>query len=82
MSYLAHKSELRNKRKSANMEYKFITFCLRLDKMNHISKNDFRSTTKRVSECKTAVPFKFVYDACPYFLNEKFLFTTRCRINT
>ena len=62
-------------------------FCERLDKMQHISEEGFRSinwlpTSKRVNQCINTITFKFVNNDCPYYLKEIFEFGPHCRINT
>ena len=52
-----------------------IQFCLKLDKRHHISSNEFDSinclpVNIRVHQCINAITFKFVNNACPYYLNE------------
>ena len=48
------------------MEDKYITFCLRLDKMKHISKNDFMS----ISHLTSCLAVKKLANAeLPYHLN-------------
>ena len=48
------------------MENKYITFCLRLDKMKHISKNDFRSISQ-LTACLAVK--KLANTELPYHLN-------------
>ena len=60
---------------------------LRLDKMHHISEEDFRlinwlPTSKRVDQCINTITFKFVNNTCPYYLKEMFEFAPHCRIDT
>ena len=62
------------------MQNNCIRFCLRLDKLHHISEEDFRMinflpTAKRVT-------FTFVSSTCPYYLKENFEFAPYCRIDT
>ena len=69
------------------MQNKCIQFCLRLDKMQHISLAEFRSinwlpTKERVHQCINAINFKFVNKNYPFYLNEIFEFTPNCRIDT
>ena len=59
---------------------------IRLDKMHHISEENFRSinwlsTSKRVNECINTVTFKFVKNTCPCYLKETFEFGPHCRID-
>ena len=68
------------------MRNKCIRFCLRLDKMQHISGMEFRlinwlPTKERVHQCINALTFKFVNDNCPFYLNEIFEFAPHCRID-
>ena len=69
------------------MQNKYIWFCLRLDKMQHISLAKFRSihwfhTKERVYQCINAMIFKFVNKNCPFYLNEIFEFAPHSRIGT
>ena len=69
------------------MQNKCIRFCLRLDKMHHISEEDFRltnwlPTSKRVYKCINTITFKFANNPCPYYLKEILEFATHCRIDT
>ena len=75
------------KKKIQIMQNKCIRFWLRLDKMHHISDEDFRlinwlPTSKRVDQCINTITFKFVNDTCPYYLKEIFEFAPHCRIDT
>ena len=75
------------KKKIQVMQNKCIRFCLRLDKMQHISLAEFRSinwlpTKERVHQCINAINFKFVNKNYPFYLNEIFEFTPNCRIDT
>ena len=65
------------------MRNKYIRFCLRLDKMQHISLAAFKSinclpTKERVYQYINAITFIFR----PFYLNEIFEFAPRCRIDT
>ena len=69
------------------MQNKYIWFCLRLDKMQHISLAKFRSihwfhTKERVYQCINAMIFKFVNKNCPFYLYEIFDFAPHSRIDT
>ena len=69
------------------MQNKCIRFCLRLDKMHHISEEDFilinwLSTSKRAEQCINTITFKFVNNTCPYYLKDIFEFAPHCRIDT
>ena len=62
-----------------------IQFCLKLDKRHHISSNEFDSinclpVNIRVHQCINAITFKFVNNACPYYLNEVQKYAPQCRI--
>ena len=53
------------------MQNKFISFFLRLDKMQHISLTEFRminwlAIKERVHQCINATKFKFVNNSCPF----------------
>ena len=53
------------------MQNKCIRFCLRLDKMQHISLTEFRlinrlPTKERVHRCIHAITFNFVNKNCPF----------------
>ena len=55
--------------------------------MHHVSKADFRlmnwlPTRKRVNQCINTITFKFVYNICPYYLEEISEFTPHGRIDT
>ena len=69
------------------MQNKCIRFCLRLDKMQHISLTEFRlinwfPTKERVHQCINAITFNFVNKHCPFYLNEIFEFSRHCRTDT
>ena len=69
------------------MENKCITFCPRLDKINHIFEEHIRlitwlPTNKRVDQCRNTITFKFVNNTCPFYLKEIFEFAPHCRIDT
>ena len=75
----------KTKKKIQIMQNKCIRFCLRLDKMHHISDEDFRlinwlPTRKRVDQCINTITFKFVSDT--HYLKEIFEFAPHCRIDT
>ena len=77
----------KTKEKIQIMQNKCIRFCLRLDKMQHISLTEFRSinwlpTKERVHQCINAITFKFVNKNCPFYLNEIFEFAPHCRTDT
>ena len=77
----------KTKTKIQIMQNKFIRFCLKLDKMHHISEKEFRlvnwlRTSKRVDHPINTVTYNFVNHICPYYLNEIFEFAPHCRIDT
>ena len=77
----------KTKKKIQIMQNKCIIFCVRMDKMHHISDEDCRlinwlPTNKRVDQCINNITFKFVNDTCPYYLKEIFEFAPHCRIDT
>ena len=66
---------------------KCIRFCLRLDKIQHISLADFRSinwmsTKERVHQCINAITFNFLNKSCTFYLNEIFEFAPNCKIDS
>ena len=69
------------------MQNECIRFCFRLNKMHHISEQNFRSinwlpNNKRVNQCINTNIFKFVNNTCPYYLKKTFEFAPHCRIDT
>ena len=61
------------------MQNKCICFCLKLDKMHHISEEEFGlinwlPTSKRVDQCINTITYNFVNNTCPYYLNGAFEF--------
>ena len=75
------------KKKIQITQTKCIRFCLRLEKMHHISEEDFRlinwlPTSKRVDQCINTITFKFVNKTCYYYLKEIFEFAPHYRIDT
>ena len=78
---------MKNEKKIKVMQNKCIRFCLKLDKMHHISEKDFRlinwlPTSKRVDQCKNTTTYNFTNNTYPYYLNEVFEFAPHCRIDT
>ena len=78
---------VKTKKKMQLMQNKCIHFCLKLDKMHHISEKEFRlinclPTSKRVDQCINTITFNFINKTCPYYLNEIFEFAPHCRIDT
>ena len=63
------------------MQNKYIPFCLKIDKMYHMSDKEFRlinwlPTSKRVDPCTNTITYNFIYNICPYYLNEIFEFVS------
>ena len=77
----------KKKKKIQIMQNKWIRFCLRLVKMQHISFTEFRSinwlpTKERDHQCINAIAFAFVNENCSFYLNQIFEFGPHCRIDT
>ena len=58
-------------------QIKCIRFCLQLDKMTHISHEEFENlnwlpVTERFNQFINSIVFKYVNDQCPNYLNEVF----------
>ena len=69
------------------MQSKCIHFCLKLNKIHHISEEEFKSinwllTTKWVDQRINTIAYNFVNSTCPYYPNEIFEFTPHCRTST
>ena len=67
----------KTKKKIQIMQNKCIRFCFKLDKMHHISEEEFRlinwlPTSKRVDQYINTIIYNFVNNTCPYYL-KKFL---------
>ena len=67
--------KLKNKIRTA--QNKCVRFCFNLDKMAHISQNEFEKlnwlpTSDRINQCVLSTTFKFVNDIGPNYLNEVF----------
>ena len=65
----------------------YVCFYLKLDKIHHMSEEEFRlitwlPTSKRVHQCINTITYNFVNKTCPYYLNEIFEFAPHCRIDT
>ena len=78
---------VKTKNKIQIMKNKYIRFCLRLHKMQHISLTHFKSinclpTKEIVHQCINAITFNFVSNSCPFYLNQIFEFAPRYRIDT
>ena len=66
---------------------KCIRFCLKLDKIHHISEEDFKtidwlSVVQRVRQSLNVIVFKYVNNACPYYMKEVFEYTSKGRISS
>ena len=65
------------KNKISTTQNKCVQFCLSLDKMAHISQNEFKKLnwlpiSDRINQCALSTTFKFVNDTVPKYLNEVF----------
>ena len=68
------------------MQSKYIRFCLKLDKMDHISEEDFKAITwlpvdQRLQQSLHATVFKYVNNACLYYMKEVFEHASQGRIS-
>ena len=76
------------KKKLQIMQNKCIRFCLKLDKMHHISEEDFKTINwlpvdQRVSTAKLKCrSFKYVNKAWPYYVKEYFEYASQGRISS
>ena len=75
------------KRKLQIMQNKCIRFCLKLDKMHHISEEDFKTINwlpvdQRVQQSLNVTVFKYVNKACPYYMKEVFEYASQGRISS
>ena len=69
------------KNKIQTTQNKCVRFCLNLDKMAHISQNEFEKLnwlpiSDRINQCILSTTFKFVNDMGPNYLNEVFQWAT------
>ena len=69
------------------MQKKSICFCLKLDKMHHISEKDFKTINwlpvdQRVQQSLNVTVFKYVNKACPYYMKEVFEYASQGRISS
>ena len=69
------------------MQNEYIRLYLKLDKIHHISEEEFKSinwltTRKRVDQCINTITYNFVDNTCPFYLNEIFEFVPHCSIST
>ena len=65
----------KTKKKIQIMQNKCVRFCLRLNKMHHISEKDFKPinwlpTSERDDQCINNITFKFIDNTCPIILKE------------
>ena len=75
------------KRKLQKMQNKCIRFCLKLDKMHHISEEDFKTINwlpvdQRVQQLLNVTVFKYVSKACPYYMKDVFEYDSQRRISS
>ena len=75
------------KKKLQIMQNKCIRFCLKLDKMHHISEEDFKTINwllvdQRVQQSLNVTVFKYVNNACPYYMKEVFEYASQGRISS
>ena len=75
------------KEKIQTIQNKCISFCLKLDKMHHISEEEFKlinwlATSKKVHQCINTITYNFFKNKCPYYMNQIFEFVPHCRIGT
>ena len=64
-----------------------IRFSLKLDKMHHISEEDFKTINwlpvdQRVQQSLNVTVFKYVNKACPYYMKEVFEYASQGRISS
>ena len=69
------------------MQNKCIRFCLKLDKMHHISEEDFKTINwlpvdQRVQQSLNVTVFKYVNNACPYYMKEVFEYASQSRTSS
>ena len=67
------------KHRTQSTQKKCTRFCLQLDKLKHISHEEFGclnwlSVTYRFKQCVNAIVFKYFNEQCPNYLNEVFDF--------
>ena len=75
------------KRKLQIMQNTCIRFCLKLDKIHHISEEDFKTINwlpvdQRVQQSLNVTVFKYVNKACPYYMKEVFEYASQGRISS
>ena len=64
------------------LQNKFIGFCLILDKMHHISEEDFKTINwlpvdQRLQQSLNVTVFKSANKACPYYMKEVFEYASQ-----
>ena len=69
------------------MQNKCIGFCLKLDKMHHISEEDFKTINwlpvdQRVQQSLNVTVFKNVNKACPYYMKDILEYASQGRISS
>ena len=69
------------------MQNKYIRFCLKLDKMHHISEEYFKTINwlpveQRVQQSLDVTVFKYVNKARPYYMKEVFEYASQGRISS
>ena len=67
------------------MQNKCIRFCLKYEKMHHISEKDFKTINwlpvdQRVKQSSNVTVFKYVNNVCPYYMKEVFEYVSQRRI--
>ena len=77
----------KTKKKIQLRQNKCISLCLKLDKIYHISEEEFGLTTrlptnKRVDQFMNTITYNFVNNTCPYYLNDIFEFAPHCKTGT
>ena len=75
------------KNKIQIMQNKCIWYCLQLDKMTHISKNEFETLNwlpvkDRFNQSINSIVFKYFTKQCPSYLNEVFEFACSNNLRT
>ena len=75
------------KKKLQITQNKYIRSCLKLDKMHYISEEDFKainwlSVDQKVQQSLNVTVFKYVNNACPYYMKEVFEYASQGRISS
>ena len=68
------------------MQNKGIRCCLKLDKMQHIFEEDFKTINwlpadQRIQQSLNVIVFKYIKNACPYYMKELFEDASQGRIS-